>query len=146
MASAQHAKIIQQALEEKHISDISAVLAEVQMEVYTLALSKLSERAARHIPKEIPYETLVDSEEALNELSIVFSVLSMKPIGQQYKLEEDVLPKIEQALASVGRALSLSSKGKKGSEKEDLPPEYHECVIRFRRLLIQMCEYLREEP
>jgi hypothetical protein len=144
MASTQHSKIVQQALEEKQVLDISGLTDTDQLEIYHLALLKIKERAERHIPRSLPFETLKDSEEALNELSIDLVYLGMKPVGKSFHIEDDVLPKIEEALSYVTQAISIRERVDQANKKEDLPRDYFDCVIRFRRLVIQSYEYLRE--
>jgi hypothetical protein len=146
MPSAQHAKLIQQTLrKEEENATLSKLDDNRQLEIYRLVLLKIREQSERHIPREIPFLTLKDSEEALNELSMIFVYLSMTPIGKNIKVEDDILPKIEQALSSVTQAVSIREKVDQESKKEVLPQEYTDCVIRFRRLVILAHEYLRDQ-
>lgn len=143
MEAARHSKILQHLIDEKNISDLLAEPPGSQLEMYRLVLVKVREQAEKHTAKAIPLDTLKEDEEALDELTIVFARLSTKASLKDYKIEEEVLPLVEGALAAVSGAVDKREKASEKNSQTELPDGYLPDVIRFRRLVIQLCEYLQ---
>lgn len=152
MEATRHSKYVQHALDEQKITDISKIPASRQIAVYHLALEKSKEILISTIyhPREIPLATLKDSRDVLNELSINLVLLGMKPsIDQDYKLNDEVLPRINKALALLGPAIAyrerelLNKKAHSKNRPALLPEKYDQNVIQFRMLVLQSCELLR---
>lgn len=146
MEAARHSKILQHLLNEQNISDLLVESPERQLEMYRLALVKVREQVEKRLAKAIPLNTLRESEGVLDELSIAFARLSTKSSLRSYKIEEEVLPLIEEALDAVSRAVDKREKANNENAQAELPDGYLPNVIRFRRLIIQLCEYLQPSP
>lgn len=150
MSSVAHAKLILEVLHDERISNLSDETDERQLEIYSLAIFKVRDTVEKYQPIEIPFETIFDGLEVLNEISISLVPISLREAGDLYRIKEDILPLVEDALTSASQVVKIyereRKKTKKGViQKEDLPQEYDHHVIRFRRLVIEIHEHLREE-
>lgn len=134
MLPSQHAKLIQEILDKPN-SNLAAETDNGKLEIYRLALEGIKKGLEERKPRDLAQETLIDYEDALQEISVACYGLRTKPIGKTYKLDEDVVPHLDDALAYLSRALVILE----GVEKS---LEYLQCLLRFRNLIFQICRYL----
>ena len=150
MPLAPHAKLIQQVIDERNISNLAKENEYRQLEVYRLANCKVKEQIENHLLRDIPYETVKDAEEFLNEIAMSLVKFSMRDLDELFKIRSEILPRVERAQLSANQAIKIYEKERKKRKKgevlkEDLPQAYDNCVIRFRRLILEIHELWREE-
>jgi hypothetical protein len=130
--------IIQSLLQQKRIANIETVSNELKLEIYVLALREIRDRVAARKPRDIPQVSLVDYEDALQEISCSFYILRHERIGKDFKLEKQVIPQVDIAFTHISYAIqTLENEGKNH--------DYFQYIITFRNAIFQICAHFSDE-
>ncbi len=127
--------IIQRLLQQQGILHVDVVPDDVKLKIYILALREIKYLLAKRKPRDIAQDSLVDYEDALQEISCAFYELRHKGIGKEFQLEQNVISEVDNALAHISAVLELVSKGL----------EYFQYAIKFRNIIFQVCSYFAED-
>lgn len=113
MSSFSHAKLVKQVLQEKGISNLRDEPDKVQLEIYTIALFNIRTVVEGYLVGDIPYDTLSNGLELLNELSIVLVPMKLREVEGEFKIGKTLLPVVKSGLKAVNQAVKAYEREKK---------------------------------
>ncbi len=127
--------IIQRLLQQHNISHFNVVPDDIKLKVCILALKEIKNLLLKRKPRDIAQDSLIDYEDALQEISCAFYELRHKNIGKEFQLEQNVVSDADNALAYISAVLESANKG----------IEYFQHAIKFRNIIFQLCSYFAED-